>query len=143
MSGGLTRVIEKVLLIETGQRVSVSDSRLHAYPGKVQRLAVIPAEVLTGRPGNLREAPLKGVEVLVRPVGQLNAKESRDPQSRTMPSAALITGDLSERQANVGLQAARAVVESAVVEESAAVDTVVESEGNLTVIINSIYLTRA
>ena len=91
MSGGLTRVIEKELPTETGQRVSVSDSPL-AYPGQRQRLAVIPAEVLRGRPGNLRKAPFK--EALLRSVEFLallegsNAKKFRDPQSVIMLSAA-------------------------------------------------------
>lgn len=145
MSGSTSRIIDAVLLIETGERVSVLGCRLHAYRGENRRHGGMQAEVLTGRPGNLREASLKeaqlkGVEFLVRPVAGSNAKESRDPQSGTMLSAASIMVNLNAEQANVGSTAARAVVESAAVVESKAV---ADSGDNLTVMMNSICLTKA
>jgi hypothetical protein len=134
-SGGMSRIIEEGLLTETGERVNVSGCRLHAYPGQVQKLAVMQVEVLRGKPGNPCAALLKGGEFLVRPGERLNAKEFRDHQSGAMPSAASETGILNAGQANVGSQAAR-------VEDSAAVgkvadSAVADSEGNVTYIITA------
>jgi hypothetical protein len=60
--GDMNQAIEEGLLTETGQQVSVSEDRLHAHTGQVQRLVVIPVGILKGVRGNLREVLLKDQE---------------------------------------------------------------------------------
>jgi hypothetical protein len=116
MSGGMSRIIEEGSLIETGQRVSILECRLHAYLGQVQRLAVTPVE----------GSNTKGYRDLQR---------SRDPQPGATPSAALVMGILSAGQANAVSRVGR-VVDSRVADraaDSGAAGKAVDSEGRITV----------
>ena len=62
MYGDMNQAIEEGLLTETGQQVSVSEGRLHAHTGLVQRLVVIQVGILKGARGNLRAVLLKDQE---------------------------------------------------------------------------------